>query len=87
MAQELKENLYVDDWLSGADSIEEGKEKFSEACFILAQAGMILAKRTSNSKNMMEYFSNKTCLDEKEAVKVLGIHWKLTTVSRLLDLT
>ena len=42
--QELNENLYVDDWLSDADSIEEVREKFTEACSILAKAGMILAK-------------------------------------------
>ena len=38
---------------------------------------MILAKWSSNSKDMMECFSNKTCLNEKEAVKVLGMQWNL----------
>ena len=28
--QELKENMYVDNWLSGADSFNEGYAKFSE---------------------------------------------------------
>ncbi|KAK3889709.1 hypothetical protein Pcinc_006275 [Petrolisthes cinctipes] len=56
VVQELKENLYVDDWLSGADSIEEGKVKFTEACSILAKAGMTLTKWSSNSKDMMGCF-------------------------------
>ncbi|XP_063601659.1 uncharacterized protein LOC134777731 [Penaeus indicus] len=34
--EELKENLYVDDWLSGADSAEEASVKFKEAQRILA---------------------------------------------------
>ncbi len=33
--------------------------------------------QTSNSKDMVEYFSNKICLDDKEAFKVLGMQWKL----------
>ena len=41
---ELNENLYVDEWLSGADNIEEGRDKFNEACSVLAKAGMSLAK-------------------------------------------
>ncbi|XP_037775533.1 uncharacterized protein LOC119572496 [Penaeus monodon] len=42
--EELKENLYVDDWLSGADSAEEVSDKFKEAQRILALAGFPLSK-------------------------------------------
>lgn len=75
VVQELKENLYVDDWLSGADSIEEGKAKFIEACSIFAKAGMTLTKWSSNSKDMMECFGSKTCLNVGSA-KVLGMKWE-----------
>ncbi|KAK3878755.1 hypothetical protein Pcinc_016567 [Petrolisthes cinctipes] len=76
VVQELKENLYVDDWLSGADSIEEGKVKFTEACSILAKAGMTLTKWSSNSKDMVGCFGCKTCLNEG-SVKVLGMQWEI----------
>lgn len=54
VVKELKENIYVDDWLSSADSIEEGQVKFTEACSVLGEARMSLAKWTSNSKYTME---------------------------------
>jgi len=44
VVEELRENLYVDDWLSGADSADEGCAKFNEARTILAEAGMSLSK-------------------------------------------
>ncbi|KAK7084637.1 hypothetical protein SK128_000366, partial [Halocaridina rubra] len=50
--EELRDNLYVDDWLSGADSTEEAFTRFEEARDILSRAGMSLSKWTSNSKNM-----------------------------------
>ncbi|XP_076037863.1 uncharacterized protein LOC143023227 [Oratosquilla oratoria] len=36
--QELQENLYVDDWLSGADTVEEANTMFLEAQSILSDA-------------------------------------------------
>ena len=47
--QELKENLYVDDWLSGADSEIQASSMYSEAVSVMDQAGMTLAKWNSNS--------------------------------------
>ncbi|XP_066950613.1 uncharacterized protein [Macrobrachium rosenbergii] len=40
--QELKENFYVGDWLSGADTVEEASRMFSEAQSILLNAGLSL---------------------------------------------
>ncbi|XP_066975359.1 uncharacterized protein [Macrobrachium rosenbergii] len=47
--QELKENLYVDDWLSGVDTVEENSRMFSEAQSILLDAGMTLSKWHTNN--------------------------------------
>ena len=74
--EELKENLYVDDWLSGADSDAEVCDLFETGSSIMAEAGMTLAK----------CFSNSTCLVDKlgqessdqvtdSSVKVLGMRW------------
>ena len=39
--QDLKENMYVDNWLSGAYSFDEAYAKFSEASKVLSLAGML----------------------------------------------
>ena len=75
--KELNDNLYVDDWLSGADTEQEACEMFAEAKSVMSQAGMCLAKWNSNSKAIAE----KMCSDdmglpgEDEGVKVLGVKW------------
>ncbi len=69
---ELSQNLYVDDWLSGADREDEAEEMLNEAQRVMSKAGM----------NLTKWHSNKLCLDvgEKEqgasSVKVLGIGWE-----------
>nr|XP_027223346.1 uncharacterized protein LOC113815482 [Penaeus vannamei] len=73
---ELKDNLYVDDWLSGADTAEEACEKFKEAQSILAEAGFPLSKWHSNCKLFATKFNDKIDHgDEHESTKVLGMKW------------
>lgn len=76
IVEELKDNLYVDDWLSGADSDEEGCVKFNKARAILSKASMSLTKWNSNSKTLRDQF-NQSCnnYDESEAMKILGMQW------------
>ena len=50
--EELKDNLYVDDWLTGADSAEEGCKLIQEASDVMNQAAMPLAKWVSNSSRV-----------------------------------
>ncbi|XP_037778187.1 uncharacterized protein LOC119574962 [Penaeus monodon] len=74
--EELKENLYVDDWLSGADSAEEASDKFKEAQRILALAGFPLSKWRSNCRLLTTKFNDK--IDhgkEHVSTKVLGMMW------------
>ncbi|XP_066947088.1 uncharacterized protein [Macrobrachium rosenbergii] len=52
VVSELLENLYVDDWLSGAASPAEACARFDEACGMLKKAGMCLSKCTSNYKTL-----------------------------------
>lgn len=85
VVQELRSNLYVDDWLSGADTVEEGKAKFTEACSVLAGAGMTLTKWTSNSKNLRECFGNESDLGERESIKVLGMQWEVSNDCFMYD--
>ncbi|KAF0297859.1 hypothetical protein FJT64_004720 [Amphibalanus amphitrite] len=43
-----------DDWLSGADTEEEAASLLQEACSVMAEAGMELAKCTSNSSLLLD---------------------------------
>ncbi|XP_063590241.1 uncharacterized protein LOC134767126 [Penaeus indicus] len=71
--EELKENLYVDDWLSGADSAEEASVKFKEAQRILALGGFPLSKWHSNCKLLTTKFNDKIDHgNEHVSTKVLG---------------
>ena len=76
--QELSKNLYVDDWLTGADSEGVAAAMFNEAREVMNGAGMELTKWNSNSETLQSKF----CLDlgDKQtgtaSVKVLGIGWR-----------
>ncbi|GFR92617.1 phosphatidylinositol 4-phosphate 5-kinase 3 [Elysia marginata] len=64
VVSELRENLYVDDWLSGSDSQDEIVKMASEAENILAQGGFPLAKWGSNSflvGDRVVSYSSKDC--------------------------
>ena len=73
---ELRDNLYVDDWLSGADSEEKVTEMLQEASSIMSGAGMELAKCCSNSTDLFEKAQQAATGDVmKGNVKVLGVMW------------
>jgi hypothetical protein len=74
VVQELKENLYVDDWLSGADREEEVQSLYQSAQSIMADAGMTLAKWNSNSKT----FQDEIVSEGNDYMKVLGVQWVST---------
>lgn len=73
---ELYENLYVDDLLTGADSIEELKDLKSESQEVMGRAAMPLTKWCSNSAKIAD--QEIQTIKEKDEVsgqKVLGIRW------------
>ena len=73
--EELKENPYVDDWLAGADSDDEACKMFSEACDVMNQASMLLAKWNSQivSDKIYKNFSAKHLISD--VIKLLGMKW------------
>ena len=70
--EEMGCNLYVDDWLSGADSEKEAVDMLSEAQSIMAQAGMNLAKWNSNSRLVCDEVGS---LGGTDHAKILGVVW------------
>ena len=74
--QELRENLYVDDWLTGADSEEELMEMMTEAKETLDLGGFPFTKWTSNSLRVTEATGKTFHLStESTSPKVLGVLW------------
>ena len=74
----IADNLYVDDWLSGADNAEEAFAKFNEARSVLAKASISLSKWSSNCKTLKDKFSENFEPSMHEATKILGLQWCLT---------
>ena len=77
VVQELQENMYVDDFLSGADSIDECCSMVQESSDIMSKASMNLVKWGSNSPDvsrMLQRDFRDKFLDA-ESHKVLGLTW------------
>ena len=72
---ELRDNLYVDDWLSGSDSEEGVTEMLKGASSILSEASMELAKCHSNSTDLFEKVQQAASKDTEDGVKFLGVRW------------
>ncbi|XP_071544498.1 uncharacterized protein [Panulirus ornatus] len=75
---ELKDNLYVDDWLSGADSTEEAFAKFDEARSVLSKASMTLSKWSSNCNALKDRFNDYLEPSKHAETKILCLQWCLT---------
>ncbi|XP_068202710.1 uncharacterized protein [Palaemon carinicauda] len=74
--QDLKRDMYVDNWFSGADTVEEVATKFKTAYDIMADANMSLEKVSSNSVVIASKFKDKMqILSDDEINMVLGLKW------------
>ena len=75
---ELYQNMYVDNWLSGAESEPDAQHLFSCAIDIMSEAGMTLTKWTSNNNSIADmvksHFGDNIYLDNS-SVKILGMKW------------
>ncbi|XP_064648538.1 uncharacterized protein LOC135500816 [Lineus longissimus] len=75
--EELEENLFVDDWLTGADTDDDSCDLFDNGSQIFDKAGMTLAKCHSNSRVLVGKFSQDLGSKhlQDDSVKVLGMKW------------
>lgn len=78
----LMECFYVDDFLFGANTIEEAKRLRVALCSLLSNANMTLRKWRSNDKQLLDSIPSE--LVEKndtpdnsaeQCLKALGVHW------------
>ncbi|XP_045458533.1 uncharacterized protein LOC123668885 [Melitaea cinxia] len=76
-------DFYVDDLLSGCESVEQGLKLYNEMNAMLSKGGFKLHKWSSNSNTMLE--SIKGVNSNEETIE--GIHLKLDNVLKILGIT
>ncbi|XP_075550276.1 uncharacterized protein LOC142583671 [Dermacentor variabilis] len=90
-AKILSDNLYVDDLVTGADSVEEAKRIIRESQSILKAAGMNLRKWRSNYPELIASFaeteSAQKTLPELGPTKILGVEWRPDTDEFVFEMT
>ncbi|XP_063989077.1 uncharacterized protein LOC135168628 [Diachasmimorpha longicaudata] len=79
-AEELKENLYVDDFMSGAEEIERARMIRDKMIDVLKLGGFNIRQWASNSEQVLEgldeeNINKKFLLDKNCALKTLGVSW------------
>ena len=79
-AQVIKSHLYVDDLLSGADSIEEARKIRDEIIALLARGGFSIRQWAANDRRIIDDLATsvlhaKFTFDEDRSFKTLGITW------------
>lgn len=81
-AKIIRRNIFVDDILTGADSLEGAQALKAELIELMRSAGYELRKWSSNSVNLLQDLPEDYCeqplqfdQDDKSFIKVLGIQW------------
>ncbi len=85
-AQAILKDFYVDDYLSGADSVDSAHALRVQLCGLLQEAGMSLRKWRSNSTDLLKQIPEdlrEACplslQAPNQAPKALGVHWDVQT--------
>ncbi|KAL3209629.1 hypothetical protein MRX96_050163 [Rhipicephalus microplus] len=89
----LRSHLYVDDLVTGVDTLEQGKVLCQESSDILSQAGMRLHKWMSNDHDLVNFIEDGNVAKRNAnaelpaATKVLGVGWNAHTDNFEYNLT
>ncbi len=81
-SQAVLEDFYVDDFLSGTETVEEADSLRKQLCHLFSQAGMTLQKWRTSSSELRDLIPEEL-IETKDLVlttpdaapKALGIHW------------
>ena len=78
VAQDISSNLYVDNLISGTDSVCSAKDYYDETKMIFNKAAMNICKWVCNDDTVMTHYKDEDKVNETE-VKVLGMMWRVNT--------
>jgi transposase InsO family protein len=79
VTQDMKENLYVDNLISGCDTEAEAINYYDEARSIMSQGNFNLRSWSSNSPLLQARAADDSTDEKSESVNILGLQWKPTT--------
>ena len=79
VATDMKNNLYVDNIISGTDGEAQAIQYYSEARSIMLDAKFNLRSWASNSKQLQALATNDDVVDKNLTVKTLGLRWNTCT--------
>ena len=75
----MKENIYVDNILSGSDSKEGVVQYYTQARIIMAKAKFNLRSWSSNSPDLQQLVVEEKTEDLNRTVGILGLKWNTVT--------
>ena len=75
VVDELKVDTYVDNFLTGANTVAEALSKYSEAHSIMSKANMDLTKVVSNSQVITDIYGSNTFEFKNGELSILGLNW------------
>ncbi len=83
----VRNHFYVDDCLTGADTLEDAIDIRTNLCELFSHAQMVLRKWKSNSQSLLHTIPKKLQEEEStqlisppdQCLKTLGIHWNTRT--------
>ena len=88
VAEKIKNDYYVDDLMTGCETVREGLKLYKEMNGILTKGGFELQKWTSNNEELLERITEESKEVEKNidmkldsVMKVLGLTWDRETDS------
>ena len=85
VAEDMKENIYVDNFISGCNEEQDAVDCYGEARSIMKEAHFNLRSWSSNSPMLIEQAVRDGIADTREIVNILGLKWN--TFSDTLSLT
>ena len=77
VAKQIKKDIYVDNVITGVDTISQAKDFYHQAKSIFSNASMNLREWNSNSKEFLSFVPQSDRSSSVEQ-KVLGLKWNLT---------
>ena len=92
VAKDMRQNLYVDNIISGGATEHSVAQYFKEARAIMSKANFNLRSWASNSHCLQTIAHEEKVIDENEVVSLLGLHWNTTKdylsfIPKKIDLT
>jgi hypothetical protein len=86
-ARRVAQGFYMDDLMTGGETVDEGIEVYKEMKALLQRGGFILQKWASNSKELEDYIDKNEVGEENVKREEKRVEIKLDNIVKILGLT